>query len=69
MQTPNNNPEEKHDTIRVSALHALAYCPRLFYLEEVEELLRKTYPNLTKAIFSQNSELTSCAVGWPTIPR
>lgn len=26
------------DTIRVSALHAIAYCPRLFYLEEVEEL-------------------------------
>jgi CRISPR-associated protein Cas1 len=26
------------DSIRVSALHALAYCPRLFYLEEVEEL-------------------------------
>lgn len=26
------------DTIRVSALHALAYCARLFYLEEVEEL-------------------------------
>ncbi|MEP0923436.1 type I-MYXAN CRISPR-associated endonuclease Cas1 [Leptolyngbya sp. ST-U4] len=26
------------DTVRVSALHALAYCPRLFYLEEVEEL-------------------------------
>ena len=26
------------ETIRVSALHALAYCPRLFYLEEVEEL-------------------------------
>ncbi|MDB9311777.1 type I-MYXAN CRISPR-associated endonuclease Cas1 [Spirulina sp. CS-785/01] len=25
-------------TIRVSALHAFAYCPRLFYLEEVEEL-------------------------------
>ena len=25
-------------TIRVSALHALAYCPRLFYLEEVEQL-------------------------------
>ena len=25
-------------TIRVSALHALAYCRRLFYLEEVEEL-------------------------------
>jgi CRISP-associated protein Cas1 len=25
-------------SIRVSALHALAYCPRLFYLEEVEEL-------------------------------
>ena len=28
----------KPETIRVSALHALAYCPRLFYLEEVEEL-------------------------------
>lgn len=28
----------KVDTIRVSALHAIAYCPRLFYLEEVEEL-------------------------------
>ena len=28
----------KHNTLRVSALHALAYCPRLFYLEEVEEL-------------------------------
>jgi CRISPR-associated protein Cas1 len=26
------------NTLRVSALHALAYCPRLFYLEEVEEL-------------------------------
>lgn len=26
------------ETIRVSALHAIAYCPRLFYLEEVEEL-------------------------------
>jgi CRISP-associated protein Cas1 len=32
-------PVTKQDnTIRVSALHALAYCPRLFYLEEVEEL-------------------------------
>jgi CRISP-associated protein Cas1 len=30
--------ESKNSTIRVSALHALAYCPRLFYLEEVEEL-------------------------------
>ncbi len=28
----------KLETIRVSALHAIAYCPRLFYLEEVEEL-------------------------------
>jgi CRISP-associated protein Cas1 len=26
------------ETLRVSALHALAYCPRLYYLEEVEEL-------------------------------
>jgi len=30
--------EEIQPTIRVSALHAYAYCPRLFYLEEVEEL-------------------------------
>lgn len=25
-------------TLKVSSLHAIAYCPRLFYLEEVEEL-------------------------------
>lgn len=31
-------PATEQDTIRVGALHALAYCPRLFYLEEVEEL-------------------------------
>lgn len=31
-------PLTQQDTLRVSALHALAYCPRLFYLEEVEEL-------------------------------
>lgn len=37
MQTL-DHPVTKQDTIRVSALHALAYCPRLFYLEEVEEL-------------------------------
>ncbi len=30
--------EPIQDTIRVCALHAFAYCPRLFYLEEVEEL-------------------------------
>ena len=30
--------DSTQETIRVSALHALAYCPRLFYLEEVEEL-------------------------------
>ena len=29
---------ESESTLRVSALHAFAYCPRLFYLEEVEEL-------------------------------
>lgn len=29
---------EPQETIRVNALHALAYCPRLYYLEEVEEL-------------------------------
>ncbi len=31
-------PTDELLTLRVSALHALAYCPRLFYLEEVEEL-------------------------------
>ncbi len=31
-------PDSGQETLRVSALHALAYCPRLFYLEEVEEL-------------------------------
>ena len=29
---------ETPETIRVNALHALLYCPRLYYLEEVEEL-------------------------------
>jgi CRISPR-associated protein Cas1 len=38
MQTLDHPELTKQDTIRVSALHALAYCPRLFYLEEVEEL-------------------------------
>jgi CRISP-associated protein Cas1 len=33
-----SNPATETETIRVSALHALAYCPRLYYLEEVEEL-------------------------------
>ena len=36
------NPSELSDEplIRVMALHAVAYCPRLFYLEEVEEIRR-----------------------------
>lgn len=39
MQTLQNlEVSTKLESIRVSALHALAYCPRLFYLEEVEEL-------------------------------
>ncbi|BCL39684.1 type I-MYXAN CRISPR-associated endonuclease Cas4/Cas1 [Nostoc sp. MS1] len=38
MQTLDRSELTKAETIRVSALHALAYCPRLFYLEEVEEL-------------------------------
>jgi CRISPR-associated protein Cas1 len=29
---------DQDETVRVGALHALAYCERLFYLEEVEEL-------------------------------
>jgi CRISPR-associated protein Cas1 len=32
------SPVNEQDTIRINALHALEYCPRLFYLEEVEEL-------------------------------
>lgn len=42
MQAIEFNPETLtqpvQDTLRVCALHAFAYCPRLFYLEEVEEL-------------------------------
>ena len=39
MNTAVLNPDHTvEDTIRVNALHALAYCPRLYYLEEVEEL-------------------------------
>lgn len=38
MITTLSAPVVELETIRVSALHALAYCPRLFYLEEVEEL-------------------------------
>lgn len=38
MQILDNQTQLKPETIRVSALHALAYCRRLFYLEEVEEL-------------------------------
>ena len=33
-----DTPVHQQETIRVSALHAMAYCPRLFYLEEVEQL-------------------------------
>ncbi len=33
------NPQAAHEVpLRVMALHALAYCQRLFYLEEVEEI-------------------------------
>jgi CRISP-associated protein Cas1 len=38
MSTLLQSPVQTQNTIRVSALHALAYCERLFYLEEVEEL-------------------------------
>ena len=38
MQTLDPIAATQPETLRVSALHALAYCPRLFYLEEVEEL-------------------------------
>ena len=36
MTESNTNPQEP--PIRVMAIHALAYCERLFYLEEVEEI-------------------------------
>ena len=32
---------ENDALLRVSALHALLYCERLFFLEEVEEIRRK----------------------------
>lgn len=32
-----NRDDVDHALLRVNALHALTYCPRLFYLEEVEE--------------------------------
>lgn len=38
MESPNSFAPTQPETLRVSALHAFAYCPRLFYLEEVEEL-------------------------------
>jgi CRISP-associated protein Cas1 len=38
MQTLDCSVTSDVPTLRVSALHALAYCQRLFYLEEVEEL-------------------------------
>ncbi|OLP20436.1 type I-MYXAN CRISPR-associated endonuclease Cas4/Cas1 [Leptolyngbya sp. 'hensonii'] len=38
MMVITNDSIAQQATLRVSALHAFAYCPRLFYLEEVEEL-------------------------------
>lgn len=38
LQNIQTSSDREKTTLRVSALHALAYCPRLFYLEEVEEL-------------------------------
>ena len=35
---PSQKTMEPTPTLRVMALHALAYCERLFYLEEVEEI-------------------------------
>jgi len=35
---PQETQQISEDTLRVCSLHAYAYCPRLFYLEEVEEL-------------------------------
>lgn len=34
----NSTPTPDHPPLRIMALHALAYCERLFYLEEVEEI-------------------------------
>ena len=37
-ETHSSRPETVEPPVRVMALHALAYCERLFYLEEVEEI-------------------------------
>ena len=44
--------------IRVMALHALAYCERLFYLEEVEEIR-----------VADHRVLTACLAAIPSSPR
>src|SRR5208337_2392714 len=58
--------------IRVMALHALAYCERLFYLEEVEEIRRadaqvydgrRLHENLEKDEEAATLELASEALG------
>lgn len=66
LQTLNRSALEQ-ETLRVSALRALVYCPRLFYLEEVEELYtqdaavfagRRLHAELAKANDEDWDELT-----------
>lgn len=38
MIQADSNPSDDLPPLRIMALHALAYCQRLFYLEEVEEI-------------------------------
>lgn len=49
-------------TLRVMALHALAYCERLFYLEEVEEIRladAAVYANSKRAVFEFQTDTLS----------
>ncbi len=38
IDLPNTEQPTTNPSLRVRSLHALAYCHRLFYLEEVEEI-------------------------------
>ena len=52
--------------IRVMALHALAYCERLFYLEEIEEIRvadERVYDGRT--LHDALDEAVAAAYGWP----
>jgi uncharacterized protein YuzE len=62
------SPQEKAATIRVSALHALAYCPRLFYLEEVEELYTQDAAVFAGRRLHVEIEIDALAIKWRDTP-